>query len=146
MFYPWGALGKGYYVPDPLKEKEIKNFVTPYSAITGAATFLIILLGQESILVWILLFLFLGIDIFWYRIQIAKLTRGLEVINIGSESYCPPVIEKRYRGLFTVILLCGFVGGSGNIYNNGFSLNDFFVASGSAIFLFIYSYVTWIRK
>lgn len=146
-YYPAGPFGKGYYIPDSAKAEEISKFRQASSGICMAVGGIgILLAGFGNPLVWILVFVILLILWLWSRITMRKILAGLEVIEIGSANYSPQNIDKRYRWLFVTILAVGIVGGIGNIYNKGFSINDLILAVSSAFFLVAYSYVTWIRK
>jgi hypothetical protein len=146
IFYPSGALGNGYCLPDNSKQEDIKNFLMLISGIWMVVISICIFIGQEKPMAILFLLLFFLLSGLWYRIKIRKLLSGFEVIKIGSEFYSPPTFDKRYRGLFIVILLGGVFGGVGNIYNKGFSINDLLLAMVSATFLVLYSYIAWIRK
>lgn len=146
VFYPFGALSKGYCVLDSSKQEDIKNLLMLNTAIWMVVASICIFIAQEKPLALLFLAIFLLLSGVLYRIKIRKLLRGLEVIDVGSESYSPPMIDRRYRGLLLVILIGGLVGGIGNIYNKGFSISDLILASGSAAVLLMLSYLTWFRK
>lgn len=145
IFYPWGIWGIGYCVPDISTEEDIRNFIMLYSGITGAITALGILLEMENTM-WLSIFLFIPIEFLWYRIKIANLTQGLEEVPKDSEYYSPPIIDNRYRTFLFVMLILGLIGGVGNIYNKGFSVNNILLGVFSAAFLVLFGYTKWIRK
>jgi hypothetical protein len=146
IFYPSGALGKGYCIPDQSKQENIKSFLMLITSMWIVAASISIFIGQEKPIAILFLILFFLLSGLWYRIKIRNILGGLEVINIGSEYYSPPTIDRRYRGLLIAILLAGIAGGIGDIYNKGYSINDLLLAVCSAVFLVLFAYITWIRK
>jgi hypothetical protein len=146
-FYPSGPFGKGYYIPDGAKETQIQNLRQASGGISMAVSAIGIFLGSLiNPLVWIFVFIILLALWVWYRTAMRKILNGLDVIEIGSENYSPPNFDKRYRWLIVALLICGIVGGIGDIYNRGFSVIDLILAAGCAFMLVSYSYISWIRK
>ena len=146
VFYPYGALSKGYCIPDRSKQEVISNLLMLNSAIWLIVTSICIFIGQEKPVAILFFIMFILLSGMWYRIKIRSLLRGLEVVDIGDESYSPPTIDRRYRGLFIVIMLGGLIGGIGDIYNNGVSIADLFLVVGSTAILILWGYITWLRK
>lgn len=146
-FYPSGPFGKGYYIPDSARGEEIKNLNRAVGGISMAVFAIGIFMGSlGNPVVWIYVFTVLLILWLWHRIAMRKILNGLEAIEIGSENYSPPNFEIRYRWLAVALMACGIIGGTGDIYNKGFSIVDFILVVGCTLFLVSYSYVTWIRR
>lgn len=146
-FYPYGPFGKGYYISDSAKEVDIQNFRQLSGGISMAVGGIGIFLGSlGNPVIWFYVFIILLILLLWSLTILRKKLNGLEVIRIGSENYSPPNIDKRYRSLAVALLGCGIVGGAGDIYNKGFSINDLILVVGCAFLLVSYVYVTWIRR
>ena len=145
VFYPWGVLGKGYYVPNAAKAEKINNIVFVYFGITSILISIGIWIGLDNTK-WLSGFLLLPMLIFWYRVKIKKLVQDLEVIPVGSSNYSPPTIDKRYRKFLVTMLVLGVIGGLGNIYNKGFSADDFLLVVASSGCLLAAGYVYWFRK
>ena len=146
VFYPLGALSKGYCIPDSSKQEEIKNLLMINTGIWLVVASICIFIGQDKPIVILFLAIFLLLSGLLYRIKLRRLLKGLEVVDIGSESYSPPTIDKRYRGLFIVILFGGLVGGIGDIYNKGFSIADLLLLVGSVVLFILFGYISWVRK
>ena len=146
VFYPYGALSKGYCVPDRSTQVVIGNHLMLHLAIWLIVISICIFIGQDKPIAILFLIMFILLSGMWYRIRIRSLVRGLKVVGIGDESYSPPSIDRRYRGLFMVIILGGMFGGMGDIYNKGFSIADLLLVVGSPVILVLWGYITWLRN
>jgi hypothetical protein len=78
IFYPWGALGRGYELPTEEKHREIRQFVKRYFIVFLV---LVIIAGTVADLMgvsgWLMAFLFPLALMTAYQFRVQSLTRGL---------------------------------------------------------------------
>lgn len=139
LFYPWGNLGDCYVMRDS-SEQRITGFLVTYSVVNTVIFWMVLVFIKDQAQSIISFLVIAPISMVWFRTEMQKLLRALEVVRRGSDEYSPLPTNKRYTQLGIAILVVSLIGGLGGIYNNGLSLGDFLLAFVAAALLIMGGY------
>jgi hypothetical protein len=76
IFYPWGALGRGYVLPDDSKKKEIRRFVK-----LCCVAFWPLMAGTAIFIGWRFSLIMLFLILLYYHFEITKFLKGIPVVG-----------------------------------------------------------------
>jgi hypothetical protein len=84
LFYPWGCLGRGYFVEDPAQERRIRRFLTGYYAVN-----LLIMVVSTATVGVLGMLLALPFQLILWPIQVHRWTKSLGYTTLGYFSVHP---------------------------------------------------------